>query len=59
MEISMDDDQKPRRMLGDYSDWVRHQGDVDFDFKWHIMQMIALLLALIGSFFFIMHIFFL
>ena len=60
MEISMDDDQKPKRMLdGDYSDWVRHQGDVDFDFKWHIMQMIALLFALIGSFFFIMHIFFL
>ena len=61
MEISMDDDQKPKRIIGDedYSHWIRHQGDVDFDFKWHIMQMIALLFALIGSFFFIMHIFFL
>ena len=52
-------EENEKRLTDDYSDWVRHQGDVDFDFKWHIMQMIALLLALIGSFFFIMHIFFL
>ena len=55
----MELDREEKRLTDDYSDWVRHQGDVDFDFKWHIMQMIALLLALIGSFFFIMHIFFL
>ena len=56
----MDDDQKPKRMLdSDYSHWIRNEIDVAFDRKWHIMQMIALLLALIGSFFFIMHIFFL
>jgi hypothetical protein len=58
MEISMDDDQKPKRIIGntDYSEWIRHQGDVDFDFKWHIMQVCAGLLALVGSFFFIMHV---
>ena len=52
-------DEKEKRLVDDYSDWVRHQGDVDFDFKWHIFQVIAALLALIGSFFFIIHIFFL
>ena len=57
----MDNDQKPRRMLDgvDYSHWVRHQGDVEFDFRWHIMQVCAALLALVGSFFFIIHTFFL
>ena len=58
----MDDDQKEKKRIidgVDYSSWIRHQADVDFDFKWHILQMVALLFALIGSFFFIMHIFFL
>lgn len=57
----MDNDQKPRQILENknYSDWIRHQGDVEFDFKWHIFQVVAALFALIGSFFFIIHIFFL
>ena len=53
--------EKKKRIIDgvDYSHWIRHQSDVDFDFKWHIFQVIAALFALIGSFFFIIHIFFL
>ena len=60
MEISMDNDKKEKRILGDYdyTDWIRNEIDVSFDRKWHILQMIALLFASIGLFFFVIHIFF-
>ena len=56
----MDNDKKEKRILGDYdyTDWIRNEIDVSFDRKWHILQMIALLFASIGLFFFVIHIFF-
>jgi hypothetical protein len=56
MESKMKDRKNKNIDSENYSEWIRHQGDVDFDFKWHIMQVCAGLLALVGSFFFIIHI---
>ena len=50
-------DEKEKKLVDDYSDWIRNEIDEAFDRKWHLLQMIALLFASIGIFFFVIHVF--